>query len=555
MSALRFVRVGCLLVGIVVLAAVPPVIATVPPCSDVATIDDGRRIAPAAPASPAITENKSQTAELGSTLPAWSALPFVGLLLSIALFPLLAPQFWHHHYGKVSAAWALILAIPFVIAYQGEGIHEILHIMLKDYLPFIILLWSLYTVAGGILLEGHILGTPAANTSMLATGTLIASWVGTTGASMLLIRPVLRMNKHRHLKSHIVVFFIFLVSNIGGSLTPLGDPPLFLGFLHQVPFFWTLKLLPNTLLVAGSLLLVFYIFDSLQFKREQAGRFHLHPEDIDVDFDLARAQMEIAERVEVVGGRGEHRKEVVERLRIRGLFNIILLAGIMGAVLMSGVVRFGEFSLFGVELAWQDEMRDALLIAIGLVSLKFTPLVLRHGNGFTWGPIQEVAKLFAGIFITIIPLLAMLRAGAEGPLAFLINSVKAPWHYFWASGSLSSFLDNAPTYLTFFNTALGNLGLTEREVAGALRVGHVVLVQDLGHELATGVEKFEPLLKAISCGAVFMGANTYIGNAPNFMVKSIAEENGLKMPSFFGYMVYSLLILMPLFVLTSLIFF
>lgn len=547
---------GWLLAGILILVVVPPTDGATPPYGEGTIVNvHPDRIPLATTRISDVTEQESHSEELGSTLPLWSALPFVGILLSIALFPLFAPQFWHHHFGKVSAAWALILAIPFVIAYHGEGMHEILHIMVKDYLPFIILLWSLYTVAGGILPEGHILGTPAANTSMLAIGTLIASWVGTTGASMLLIRPVLRMNKHRHRKAHVAVFFIFLVSNIGGSLTPLGDPPLFLGFLHQVPFFWTLKLLPSTLLVAGTLLLVFFIFDSRQFNKEQVGRIHLHAEDLDVDFDLAHAKMEIEERVEVTGGSARHRKEVIERLRIRGLFNILLLAGIVGAVLMSGVMRLGEFTLLGVELAWQDELRDVVLIGIGLLSLKLTPLSVRQGNGFTWGPIQEVAKLFAGIFVTIIPLLAMLRAGAGGPLAFLINAAKEPWHYFWATGSLSSFLDNAPTYLTFFNTALGSLGLTEPEVAEAFRVSQAALVQDFGPELATRLEKFEPLLKAISCGAVFMGANTYIGNAPNFMVKSIAEENGLKMPSFFGYMAYSLAILLPIFVVTTLIFF
>lgn len=556
MSAPRFARVGWLLVGICVLAVVPHRARAVPPDTDVRTLHDYRNgDNPPASLDSEAAETASRSEELGSTLPPWSALPFIGILLSIALFPLLAPHFWHHHFGKVTAGWALLLAIPFVIAYRHEGMHEILHIMLKDYVPFIVLLWSLYTVSGGILLEGHILGTPAANTSMLAVGTGIASWVGTTGASMLLIRPLLRMNKHRRRKAHVVVFFIFLVSNIGGSLTPLGDPPLFLGFLHRVPFFWTFNLLPTMLLVAGILLLAFFLFDSILFKREQAGPIHLRAEDIDVDFDVAHAKLEIEERVEVVGGSAARRKEVIERLRIRGLFNILLLAGIVGAVLMSGVLRLGEFTLLGVELAWQDGIRNALLIGIGFLSLKFTPLPLRKKNGFTWGPIQEVAKLFAGIFITIVPLLAMLRAGSEGALAVLISAVNEPWHYFWVTGGLSSFLDNAPTYLTFFNTALGNLGLTEREIAGALRVSQAVLVQNLGVELAARSEQFEPLLKAISCGAVFMGANTYIGNAPNFMVKSIAEENGIEMPSFFGYMAYSLLFLIPTFVLTTLLFF
>jgi Na+/H+ antiporter NhaD/arsenite permease-like protein len=446
--------------------------------------------------------------DLGKLLPLWSGFPFAGILLSIALFPLLAPQFWHHHFGKVTAAWALIFAVPFVLVYHGAATHEIFHIYLKDYIPFIILLWALYTVAGGILLEGAPVGTPLTNTVMLAIGTLIASWVGTTGASMLMIRPMLRMNQQRANKVHVIVFFIFLISNIGGALTPLGDPPLFLGFLHGVPFFWTLQLIPEMLTVFAIVLGLFFVFDTI-LERRAATR--------------SRAQ-----RPAQSGG-----------IRIRGLHNLLFLAGIVGGVLFSGLVRLGEFNILGVDLAVQDQFRDIILIAMGLLSLKFTPKEIRDGNGFTWGPIQEVAILFAGIFMTIIPMLAMLKAGTEGALAFIIGAVREPWHYFWASGSLSSFLDNAPTYLTFMNTALGQFypGRPELEAVHALIAENALYV------------------KAISCGAVFMGANTYIGNAPNFMVKSIAEENNIKMPSFFGYMIYSLLILIPSFILVTFIFF
>jgi len=450
----------------------------------------------------------SESINLGHTLPLGSGLPFVGLLLSIALLPLLAPRFWHHHFGKVTAAWALIFAIPFVLEYYGAAAHEILHIYLKDYIPFIILLWSLYTVAGGILLEGAPAATPIANTAMLAIGTLIASWVGTTGASMLMIRPVLRMNQHRQSHVHVVVFFIFLVSNIGGSLTPLGDPPLFLGFLHGVPFFWPLNLLPEMLAVFAIVLGLFFIFDTMLHRREQNNFVK-----------SARAQS--------------------GRIRLRGLYNLIFLAGIVAGVLLSGLVKLGEFDFLGVDLAIQDEIRDLILIGMGLLSLKFTPKAIRDGNGFSWGPIQEVAILFAGIFMTIIPMLAMLRAGTAGALAFIISAVREPWHYFWASGILSSFLDNAPTYLTFLNTALGQFYPSRPE----LEAVHALIAEN-------GI-----YLKAISCGAVFMGANTYIGNAPNFMVKSIAEESGVKMPSFFGYMIYSLLILIPSFILVTFIFF
>ncbi|MCG3118498.1 MAG: hypothetical protein ALAOOOJD_00718 [bacterium] len=450
----------------------------------------------------------TEHADLGTSLPLWSGFPFAGILLSIALMPLLTPQFWHHHFGKVTAAWALVFAIPFVLAYHGAATHEILHIYLKDYIPFIILLWALYTVAGGILLEGAPAGTPLTNTVMLAIGTLIASWVGTTGASMLMIRPMLRMNNARRSKVHVVIFFIFLISNIGGALTPLGDPPLFLGFLHGVPFFWTLQLLPEMLAVFAIVLGLFYIVDTFMFRRES-------------------------------GSRQQPRAAASSGIRIRGLHNLLFLAGIVGGVLFSGLVKLGEFHLLGIELAWQDELRDLMLIAMGLLSLKFTSQEIRAGNGFTWGPIKEVAILFAGIFMTIIPMLAMLKAGTAGALAFIIGAVREPWHYFWASGSLSSFLDNAPTYLTFMNTALGQFYAGKSE----LEAVHALIAEN-------GI-----YLKAISCGAVFMGANTYIGNAPNFMVKSIAEESGIKMPSFFGYMIYSLLILIPSFILVTFIFF
>jgi len=459
--------------------------------------------------------------DLGKSLPLWSGFPFAGILLSIALFPLLAPHFWHHHFGKVTAAWTLIFAVPFWLTYHGAATHEILHIYLKDYIPFIILLWSLYTVAGGILLEGAPVGTPLTNTVMLAIGTLIASWVGTTGASMLLIRPVLRMNKLRQNKAHIVVFFIFLISNMGGALTPLGDPPLFLGFLHGVPFFWTMQLIPEMMTVFAIVLGLFFIFDTIMHRREQTAMVEA--------VKHGKAQP-------VYANPGPAKSE---KIRIRGLYNLVLLAGVIGGVLFSGLVKLGEFNILGIELAVQDELRDLFLIGMGLLSLKFTPKEIREGNGFTWGPIQEVAILFAGIFMTIIPMLAMLRAGTAGALAFIIGAVREPWHYFWASGSLSSFLDNAPTYLTFLNTALGRFypGQPELEAVHALIAENAIY------------------LKAISCGAVFMGANTYIGNAPNFMVKSIAEESGIKMPSFFGYMIYSLLILIPSFILVTFIFF
>ncbi len=450
--------------------------------------------------------------ELGSTLPLWTALPFVGILLSIAVFPLIAPHFWHHHFPKISVAWALIFAIPFLIVYKGQAVYEILHIYLIDYIPFIILLWGLFTISGGIFIRGSLKGTPILNTFLILIGTALASWVGTTGAAMIMIRPLLRANEDRKNKVHLIVFFIFLVANIGGALTPLGDPPLFLGFLHGVSFFWTLRLLPELLVVAVILLSVFYVWDSILYRKEN----HTESEIIDK-----------------------------QPIKIEGAFNFIFLLGVVGGVLFSGVVQLGEISVLGVHVQIQSMIRDVWIIIMGLLSLKVTSKAIRKENEFTWFPIQEVAYLFAGIFMTIIPALIILKAGEHGAMAALIQAVETPKQFFWVTGTLSSFLDNAPTYLTFFNTALGKLGLTEPVVREAFAAGTI----------STTFPEFEKLLVGISLGAVFMGANTYIGNAPNFMVKSIAEEAGIKMPSFFGYMFkYSLPILIPVFVIISFIF-
>ena len=455
----------------------------------------------------------------GARLPLWWVIPFVGILLSIAIFPLvLDSHFLVHHGGKMSLAWALIFAVPYLIAFRGEAFYDILHIYLIDYIPFIILLWGLFTVAGGILVRGTLRGTPIVNTLLLLIGTAIASWVGTTGASMLLIRPLIRANEYRRSKVHLVVFFIFLVSNIGGSLTPLGDPPLFLGFLHGVPFFWTTTaLFPHMLFISVILIVLFFVVDTFMFKREGG----------------------------VVPDDGTN-----EPIRVEGLFNLIFLFGIVAAVLMSGTFKWGEVNILGVHVYWQNIARDVLIVVMGLLSLKFTPFTgeLRQANEFSWEPIEEVAKVFAGIFITIIPALAILKAGDEGDLSGLIGAMEEPLHYFWITGILSSFLDNAPTYLTFFNTALGKLGLTAQP--------DVVIVPQILSGQLTGAEHLEfiRLLTAISVGAVFMGANTYIGNAPNFMVKAIAEQSGIRMPSFFGYMLWSVVILVPLFVIVTFVF-
>jgi Na+/H+ antiporter NhaD/arsenite permease-like protein len=461
----------------------------------------------AAPALAQTLPSEPASASLGTVLPAWSALPFAGILLSIALFPLLAPRFWHHHYPKVALAWGLVLVVPFVWVYGGDAVHEILHVALVDYIPFIILLAALFTIGGGIYVRGSYRGSPLVNSTILLIGTFLASWIGTTGAAILLIRPLLRANAGRRHRAHTVVFFIFLVANIGGSLTPLGDPPLFLGFLHGVPFFWTFSLGAELLLVATLVLGLYLAVDTYFWKRES-------PE--------VRAASPGA-----------------ERLRIDGGINLLFLTGVLLAVIASGVWHPGEVTILGIHQGIQNLLRDAFLLGLLAASWWTTPRPVREANDYSWAPIKEVAILFAAIFATIIPPLAILKAGEQGALAGLIRAVQTPAQFFWATGILSSFLDNAPTYLTFLSTALGRLypGLPEREAI--LRL----------------IAENNTYLKAIATGAVFMGANTYIGNAPNFMVKSIAEEAGVEMPSFFGYMKYSLLVLVPVFLLATWVFF
>lgn len=456
---------------------------------------------------PANVFAKEAAENIGTILPLWSVLPFVGILLSIALLPLVLPRFWHLHFPKVSAFWAVVFAAPFLFFFREAALYEIGHIIVIDYIPFILLLWALFTVSGGIYIKGSLKGTPAVNTLILLIGTLLASVVGTTGASMLLIRPILRSNGWRVHKVHTIVFFIFLVSNIGGALTPLGDPPLFLGFLHGVPFFWTMHILPEMAFASVVLLALYFLLDSYYYKKE------------------SKTAVPDAEP---------------EPLKIEGSMNFVFLAGIIAAVLFSGTVKLGEVNLFGIHQAIENLIKDAILIAMGILSLVFTRREVREGNEFGWAPILEVAYLFAGIFITIIPALAILKAGKQGDMAWLIQSVNTPAQYFWATGILSSFLDNAPTYLTFFNSILGKFypGMPEAPAVAALIVEKI------------------PYLAAISAASVFMGANTYIGNAPNFMVKAIAEEAGVKMPSFFGYMFkYSIPILVVLFILITFVFF
>jgi Na+/H+ antiporter NhaD/arsenite permease-like protein len=443
----------------------------------------------------------------GATLSLLWSLPFAGMLLSIALFPLMASHTWEHHFGKISTAWAVAFLAPCVAIFGFETtLAETLHTIVLEYIPFIILLFSLFVVAGGIRLVGNLVGTPATNTGVLAVGTAMASFLGTTGASMLLIRPMIAANADRRHKVHVFVFFIFLVSNIGGSLTPLGDPPLFLGFLKGVDFLWTMEHMAIPMVLTSAILLaLFYAID----------RFYWRREDREVTTE----------------------SRVPRRLRIEGGHNFIYLAGIVGAVLLSGLWDSGIiFHLgYGIDLDLQGLVRDAVLLGMAGLSLLTTKRVTRIENAFTWIPIQEVGILFVAIFITMIPTLAVLRAGSSGALAPLLTFVSTadgqPVNvaYFWLTGILSSFLDNAPTYLVFFNLAGGD----SAQLMGPL----------------------ETTLLAISVGAVFMGANTYIGNAPNFMVKSICEERGIRMPSFFGYMLWSGAILIPLFFVLGFVFF
>ena len=430
--------------------------------------------------------------------------PFAGILLSIAVFPLIAPHFWERHFGKISALWTACVIVPmaFIVGWETT-LFELIHLVTLEYLPFIILLLALFTVAGGIHIAGSFRGTPGSNTAFLAAGTAIASWTGTTGASMLLIRPVMRANAERRYKVHVIIFFIFLVSNIGGALTPLGDPPLFLGFLKGVSFFWpTVNIFLPMLTVVIPLLLIFYILDSWYFRRE--------------NLPLAS----ITEK---------------KKVGIEGIPNIILLGCVVGAVLMSGIWKPGvSITIFHVDLELQNVLRDVLLLLIAWGSWQFTDQKHRHANSFNWHPIIEVAKLFAAIFVTIMPVIAILKAGEAGALGAVIEGVSDRGEpidamYFWVTGLLSSFLDNAPTYLVFFNAAGGDA----EALMGPLR----------------------NTLVAISAGAVFMGANSYIGNAPNFMVKAIAESSGIRMPSFFGYLAWSAIFLLPLFVVVTLIFF
>ena len=434
------------------------------------------------------------------------ALPFVGILVTIATGPLLFARFWHRHYGKLAFAWSVLTLAP-LAAIHGTpaALAAFVHTVLAEYLSFIVLLFALYVVAGGILVTGELRGTPFVNTVMLAFGTLIASVAGTTGAAMILVRPLIRANAARLHNVHVVVFFIFLVANIGGALSPLGDPPLFVGFLHGVDFFWTTQnLWRETTLVAGLVLLVFVVLDVWYYRKDR----------------LVTTVGESAPPLD---------------LGIRGSINLLLMIGVVGAILLSTGWQPGiRFEVYGTTLELQNVARDGILLALALCSLALTRNEHREENGFSWEPIIEVAILFAGIFTCIIPVIAMLHAGERGAFAWLLGAVTSQdgsphaVAYFWLTGLLSAFLDNAPTYLVFFELAGGDARALMGPLAGTLT--------------------------AISLGAVLMGALTYLGNAPNLMIYAIAVERGVKMPSFFGYMLWSGLVMLPVLALTTVVF-
>ncbi len=426
---------------------------------------------------------------LGEALALWSVAPFALMLLGIAVLPLVAGHLWEHNRNK--AILSAVLGLPVAVwmwTLDASAVGHVVH----EYVAFLLLLGSLYVIAGGIVIRGTLSGTPGLNTALLALGAILASIVGTTGASMLLIRPLLRANSVRKAKAHVVVFFIFVVSNTGGLLTPLGDPPLFLGFLRGVPFLWTLRLVPQWIFVNVLLLVVFHVFDSTIFRREDLAT----PGDLD--------EVAVGHRVP---------------LHVVGLPNFLYLGGVIAVLVASGSAHLPV----GVQ--------EAGMLCMVALSWFTTPRPLRRENGFTWAPIVEVAVLFAGIFATMMPALAILNArGGELGLT-------QPWQLFWASGLLSSFLDNAPTYLTFASTASALAGTSAANLSGLI-----------------STENGARMLAAVSLGSVLMGANTYIGNGPNFMVKAIAEQDGVRMPGFFGYMAYSGAILLPVFVALTFVF-
>lgn len=434
---------------------------------------------------------------------AW-VVPFAGLLLTIALAPLAAPHLWHRHYGKLAALWVLAFIAPFLVR-QGTAaaLHDLIEAALHEYLPFILLLGALFAIAGGLHVKGTPRASPAVNVVLLALGTAMASLIGTTGASMVLLRPLIRANRHRHKPIHVFVFFILLVANVGGGLSPLGDPPLFLGYLMGVPFFWPLLHLGlPTLLLAAVLLATFYALDTIAHRR-------------------TRREPEVVAEIEKLG--------------LEGTINLLLLAAVIAVILLRAAWQPPiALDVLGVAWTLTDIVADATLLALGTLSLVLTKPAVRRANEFSWGPMIEVAILFAAIFTTLIPVAAIIAAGDSGPAAPLFAQLYHAGQpvdraFYWATGALSALLDNAPTYVVFFDFA--------------------------GHDAAQLIAPLARTLAAISAGAVFFGGMTYVGNAPNFMVKAIVESHGIRMPSFFGYVGWTSLCFLPWLIVVDWLFF
>ncbi|MFC1554603.1 sodium:proton antiporter [candidate division KSB1 bacterium] len=435
-------------------------------------------------------QEPGQESEHGEkSLSIFYTIPFVLMLLSIAIVPLKWEHWWENNNNKLLIA--LVLGIPVGVFFFFFDTHKFQH-TIEEYIAFIIYVGSLFIISGGIVLRGELKCSPKVNLTILSIGAVIASFIGTPGASMVLIRPLLRINAARKDIKHVVIFFIFSVSNIGGCLTPLGDPPLFLGYLNGVPFSWTFGLWPQWLLANVLILTVFYLYDTMKFKKEQFEHEPSKP--------TGKAQP----------------------LKIAGLINFFWLGGvILSVAFLPDPFHFQIFHVYVIGF------REIVMILMVAASLNTTPEGLREENRFTYHPVMEVAYLFAGIFLTMMPALYYLETHGT---AFVEKGLNEPWMIFWFTGGLSAFLDNAPTYLTFFTLAKG-MGLAAPHVA------------------ETGIS--EIMLRAISLGAVFFGAMTYIGNGPNFMVKAISDEAGTKMPTFLGYMLWSVLILLPIFILMT----
>ncbi|SFB06321.1 Na+/H+ antiporter NhaD [Acetitomaculum ruminis DSM 5522] len=457
---------------------------------------------------------KIDESDLGNILPLYSCVPFIGMLLSLALISLIAGEWWEKNKQYVVIFWCLLFIIPFGIKYgAGLAIEQVLESIIGDYITFIVLLFGLFCVAGNIELAGDLKGNPKMNTLIIFLGAALSSWIGTTGSSMILIRPLIKSNRWRGRRKHIIIFFIFLVSNIGGCLTPVGDPPLLMGFMRGVPFFWSLELFPVWATNVALLLLIFYVIDSIMYKKDMKD-----------------------------GIKPPHEQgKVFKPIRLVGAHNIIFLVVIVTAVILSGVLpslpafiddqgAVKGIHIFGeVTFTYPAIIEIAIILTVAFLSFKTTKKEIREANNFTWGAIEEVAILFVGIFITMIPALLILKSHGAA------LGLDKPAELFWITGALSSFLDNTPTYLVFM-TAASTLGAK------------------VGIDTTLGIIA-QKMLMAVSCGAVFMGANTYIGNAPNLMVRSIAEENGIKMPSFFGYLLWSVACLIPVFLIDMLVFF